>query len=311
MKMMKAIVKKSDTDTTFSMEKVPVPIIQQDEYLIRICAIGVGIHDGYFLPTSMYYPYTIGIEAAGIIEKVGQRTTEFSIGDRVAFVSMMQPKGGTWAEYAAVSKDSLILKMPDDMPFTSAAAIPVAGNTVLKAFQALTLQHGGSLFIAGASGAIGTFAIQLAKQKRVNVASSASLKNHSYMRSLGADLTVDYHDPTWPDKVLKWQPSGVDASLAIQPNTGITSMEVVKDGGEIVAISGDQFQTVRHISLRPFPYQANVKKELTTMMEQIVKNDIQLTIEQVFPFDQALDALQKTATRHAQGKVVISLDLKK
>lgn len=308
MKMMKAIVKTSDTDTTFSMEKVPVPIIQQDEYLIRVCAIGVGIHDGYFLPTSMYYPYTIGIEAAGIIEKTGQRATEFAVGDRVAFVSMMQPKGGTWSEYAAVSKDSLLLKLPDEMTFTSAAAIPVAGNTVLKAFQALSLERGDSLFIAGASGAIGTFAIQLAKQNGIHIASSASAKNHHYMRSLGADLTVDYHDTDWPEQVKKWKPGGVSAALAIQPNTGLASMEVVKDGGIIVAISGDQFDTERQISLIPFPYQANVKQELATMMEQIVKDELQLTIERIFPFNQALDALHKTTTRHAKGKVVISLE---
>lgn len=307
MMTMKAIVKTSDTDTTFSMEEVPIPKIQQDEYLIRICAIGVGIHDGYFLPTSMYYPYTIGIEAAGVIEEVGSQTTDYTIGDRVTFVSMMQPKGGTWAEYAAVSKDSLLLKIPDDMSFVSAAAIPVAGNTVLKAFQALSLQSGDSLFIAGASGAIGTFAIQLAKQRGIEVASSASLKNHDYMKGLGADLTVDYHDTDWPEQVRKWKPEGVDAALAIQPNTGSTSMVVIKDGGKVVPISGDQFEVERGISLVPFPYQANIKKELMTLIEQLANEEYQLTIEQVFPFNEALDALKKTTTRHAQGKVIINL----
>lgn len=308
MKMMKAIVKKRGSDTTFSIEEVRVPQIQNDEYLVRICAIGVGIHDGYFLPTTMQYPYPIGIEAAGIIEEVGSQTVGFSVGERIAFVSMMQPKGGTWAEYAVVSKDSLLFKIPDQMTLTTAAAIPVAGNTVLKAFQGLQLQRGDSLFIAGASGAIGTFAIQLAKQRGIHVASSASLKNHEYMRSLGASLTVDYNDPHWPDQVKQWRPEGVDAALAIQPDTGMTSMEVVKNSGVIVPISDYQLNGERNISIRTLSHEADIQQELTAMMKQITENEMQLTIEQVYPFDKALDALHKTTTRHARGKVVIDLE---
>lgn len=308
MKEMKAIVKKSVEDTTFSLENVRVPEVENDELLVRICAIGVGIHDGYFLPANMPFPYPIGIEAAGIIEETGSQTVGFSVGERIAFVSMMQRKGGTWAEYAAVSKDSLLLKIPEEMTFTEAAAIPVAGNTVLKAFQALSLQRGDSLFIAGASGAIGTFAIQLAKKRGIHVASSASLKNHAYMRSLGADLTVDYHDSDWPEQVRAWRQDGVDAALAIQPNTGMTSMEVVKNNGVIVPVSNDQFNGERNISIRSLPHQADIHHELKTMMKQVAKNDIQLTIEQIYPFDKALDALHKTTTRHARGKVVIDLE---
>lgn len=308
MKMMKAIVKKREADTTFSLEEVPVPKIQNDELLIRVCAIGVGIHDGYFLPTSMQFPYTIGIEAAGIIEKVGTQASGFSVGERVAFINMMQPKGGTWAEYAAVSKDALLVKMPDEMDFTIAAAIPVAGNTVLKAFHNLPLERGDSLFIAGASGAIGTFAIQMAKKRGIHVASSATAKNHDYMRSLGADFTVDYLDSQWQEQVKKWKPGGVDAALAIQPDTGMMSMEVVKDSGVVVPVSEYQLNGERDISVRPLAHDVDVKQELKTMMAQIARNEIQLTIEKVYPFAQALDALQKTTTRHARGKIVIDLE---
>lgn len=308
MKMMKAVVKKNEEDSTFSIEEIPLPTIQEDEYLIRVCAIGVGIHDGYFFPENMQYPYPIGIEAAGIIKSIGNETDEFAIGDRVAFINTMHPKGGTWAEYVAVSKDALFLKIPGDMSFTSAAAIPVAGNTILKAFKALSLQRGDSLFIAGASGAIGTIAIQLAKKKGIHIASSASLKNHEYMRELGVDLTVDYHDADWPDQVKKWRPSGVDAAIAIQPDTGNSSMNVIKDGGNIVAISDYQLSGERNISVLSLHEQTDIKKDLVAMVEQIANNEIQLTIEKIYPFDEALSALQKTTTRHARGKIVIDLE---
>lgn len=308
MKMMKAVVKKHETDNTFSIEEVQIPEIKSDEFLVQIGAIGVGIHDGYFLPESMEYPYPLGIEAAGTVEKVGSETSEVTVGERVAFVSVMQPKGGTWAEYASVSKDALILKIPEEMSFITAAAIPVAGNTVLKAFEALPLQAGDSLFIAGASGAIGTFAIQLAKQRGFHVASSASLKNHEYMRSLGADFTVDYNDPQWTEEVREWSSGGVDAALAIQPGTGETSMKIVKDNGIVVPISDYQLQGERDISIRPLVHQSDVKQELTTMMKEIISGKLQLTIEKVYPFDEALDALEKTNTRRARGKAVINME---
>lgn len=266
------------------------------------------IHDGYFLPSKMEYPYPIGIEGAGIIEKVGGHSEDFSVGDRVAFVSMMQPKGGTWAEYAVVSKDALLLEIPDEMSFTTAAAIPVAGNTVLKAFSQLALKEGDTLFIAGASGAIGTFAIQLARQRGVHVAGSASQKNHDYMRSLGAEFTVDYHDSDWQAQVKSWQPSGVDAALAIQPNTGGPSMKVVKDGGIVVPVSDYNLDGERHITVNPVNNKVDVRHELKTMMQQIAEGEIKLTIEETYPFEKALDALHKTTTRHARGSVVIDMD---
>lgn len=304
---MKAIVKDNEQDTIFSIKEISIPHIQPDEFLVQIKAIGVGIHDGYFLPQEMEFPYVIGIEAAGIIEKAGSDTKGFTIGERVAFVSMMQPKGGTWAEYAAVAQDSLLLKIPEAMSFTTAAAIPVAGNTVLKAFRGLDLKQGDSLFIAGASGAIGTFAIQLAKQLGVQVASSASLKNHDYMHMLGVDFTVDYHDSDWQDQIKEWNPDGVDAALAIQPGTGETSMVVVKGGGIVVPVSDYQLTGERNISVRTLQHDEEIKDELAKLMDQIATDEIQLTIEKVYPFEEALDALDKTTKRHARGKLVINL----
>src|SRR5690625_1074597 len=103
MNRMKAIVKQSAAPNDFLFTEIPIPEISGNEMLIRVKAIGVGIHDSYFLPANIRYPYPIGIEAAGIIEKTGRNVTKFQEGDRVTFVSMMQPKGGTWAEYAVVA----------------------------------------------------------------------------------------------------------------------------------------------------------------------------------------------------------------
>ena len=303
---MKAVVKKSGRIDNFGFMNVPIPEPGDNELLVRVKAIGVGIHDGYFLPEHIQYPYPIGIEASGIVEKIGAHVTRFREGDQIAFVSSMQPKGGTWAEFAVVTDDALILPIPENMTFEEAAAIPVAGNTVLKALHALDLQPKETLFIAGASGAIGTFAIQLAKAKGCIVAGSASAHNHEYMQSLGAVKTVDYHDDDWVRQINDWAPGGVDAAMAIQPGTGIDSMKVLKDGGRVVAVSGDRLPQDSSVAVRNLAYHVDVTHELYEMMHSIADGRFQLTIEHTYPFSEALSALEKTTTRRARGKLVIT-----
>lgn len=308
MKTMRAFVIPRPQAGTFILADVAVPQIGPNEILVRTRAIGVGIHDSYFLPRQMDYPYPIGIEGAGTIERVGATVRGLQVGDRVAYVSMMQPKGGVWAEYAVVSTDSLIVPLPDGLSFEEAAAVPVAGSTTLRALHALPpIGPGGSIFVAGASGAIGTFGLQLATRRGWDVAASASPTNHHYLRTLGADLTVDYRDSSWPEEVRRWRPGGVDGALAVQPQTSDSSARVVRSGGTVVTVSGDQ-SAPPGVRVTGLAYHIDVREELASLMQDIVAGEIRLVIEKVYPFADALSALAKTQTRHARGKVVITLD---
>ncbi|MES2093471.1 MAG: NADP-dependent oxidoreductase [Actinomycetota bacterium] len=288
------------------MAEVLRPQIADDELLVRVYGIGVGIHDSYFLPQNALYPYVIGIEAAGVIEQTGGSVTGYQPGDRIAFVSSMQPKGGTWAQFAAVSAASLIIPIPSGMDFVTAAAIPVAGNTVLRALSALSaVPSGGSLFIAGGSGAIGTLGIQLARQRGWRVGASASAANHDYMIRLGVEKAVDYHDPDWARQLREWMPSGVDAAMAIQPGATTDALRVVKDGGQAISISGDAPATERGIRIESIPYQADVRGELMQLMSEVAAGHVHVELEQVHRFEDALAALAKVQTRHAKGKRVL------
>src|SRR5699024_1819853 len=140
---------------------------------------------------------------------------------------------GTWAEYAAIDAGQ-VLPVPDGLSFEQAAALPIAGGTALEGVKALGVSEGDYVFIAGASGAIGSIAIQLAVRHGYHVAASASPGNHDYLRSLGAELAVDYRDDEWTDQVKTWKPGGVDAALAIQPGTGVACLAAVRDDGKIV-----------------------------------------------------------------------------
>ncbi len=283
---------------------IPIPEIADNEVLVRVAAVGVGMHDQWALPPQPQYPYAIGLEGAGVIEAVGRSVQGFSPGVRVMFSGMPQPKGGTWAEYAAVAADNLTL-LPDKLGFVEAAALPIAATTALEGVNALGLDQGGSVFIAGASGAIGSLAIQLATQRGYRVAASASARNQEFLRSLGADLAVDYRQPDWAAQVLTWAPGGVAAALAIQPGTGTTSLQVVRDGGKVVTISGDQVTPEREITVEQITHHAETRQALSRIAADAAGGCLQVVVEHAFPFEQAPAALEKVGARRARGKTVL------
>lgn len=306
MKKMKAYVRIDATNQDVQLAEVPVPEIGADEVLVKVEAFGVGIHDRYFIPQGINFPYIIGSEGAGVIAECGSKVGDFKIGDRVIFTTVLQPQGGCWAEYA-VTKQASLIPMPDNVTFAQGAAIPIAGKTALECMRDLDLKQGDKLFIAGASGAIGTFVIQLASAKGIHVSASASERNHEYMKSLGAEKTVDYHDPNWVDQVKEWSENGgVNAALAIQPGTGAESIKVVKDGGKLITVSGDSAHVVpeRQISVAQMGHNTD-RQALVDFVEAISKSEIQVVLEKEYPFDNAIEALQKTETRRARGKLIV------
>lgn len=306
MKNMKAYVRTDASSQEVKLLEVQLPEIKPDEVLMKVEAFGVGIHDRYFIPQGISFPYVIGSEGAGTISKIGQEVDGFSIGDRMIFTTILQPLGGSWAEYA-VAHPSTFIPLPENTTFAQGAALPIAGGTALECMRELQLEKGDLLFIAGASGAIGTLVIQLAAAKGIRVSASASKKNHDYMKSLGAEKTVDYHDPDWTNEIKAWSDGGVATALAIQPGTGIDSIKVVKDGGQLITVSGDNSQVMaeRQIDVKQMGHDPDTKKKLVDLVNAISTGDLRLVIEKEYPFDKALDALAKTETRHARGKLIV------
>jgi NADPH:quinone reductase-like Zn-dependent oxidoreductase len=126
------------------------------------------------------------------------------------------------------------------------------------------------------------------------------------MRTLGADFTVDYHDPQWAAQVHRWLPGGVDAALAIQPGTPTECLAVVRDGGQVLPVSGDAVSAVRGIRVEMLPYQLDVRDELQQLLADIADGAIRQVVE-VMPFEHGAEALERVRTRHARGKIVLTL----
>ncbi|MFD4348598.1 NADP-dependent oxidoreductase [Streptomyces coelicoflavus] len=307
---MRAFVRRKSDPGGVEPADVPVPRHDDDELLVKVMAVGVGVHDPSFLPGDAGPCFPVGIEAAGVVERVGDGVHAYRPGDRVAFISAMQPKGGTWAEYAVVGADSPIVTIPAGMDFVEAAAVPVAGSTVLRAVQALDagVPADGTLFVAGGSGAIGTLAVQVARSRGWRVAASASERNHDFLRALGAETAVDYHDRDWPDRIRRWRPEGVEAVIAVLPGTSAECLPVVRDGGVLVTVSGDVVTPERGVRVRVVPHDTDIREGLVRLTEEIARGDKRVEVERVHPFDEAPAALAKVRTGHARGKIVLRLD---
>lgn len=304
---MKAYARMNANTQEVELIDVPIPDILSDEVLVKIEAFGVGIHDRYFIPANARFPYVIGSEGSGKIVNTGNQVNRFSSGERVIFTTVLQPQGGTWAEFAAAKRSALI-HLPDEISFETGATVPIAGRTALECMRELELNKGDTLFIAGASGAIGTFVIQMAVAAGVKVAGSASALNQDYMRSLGADKVVDYRNEKWESEIKKWSNGGVDAALAIQPGTGNGAIDVVKDGGELITVSGDNHTVPpqRQIVIRQMGHHPDTNQKAEHLLKLIAEKRIKVVIEKEYPFEKALEALQKTETRHARGKLIVN-----
>lgn len=304
---MQSYVRKDATDQTIELAEVAAPVADSDEVVVAVHAFGVGVHDRYFLPPDVSFPYVIGLEGAGIVTDIGVGVTGIGVGDRVMLNSAGNLKGGTWAPFAAVQQRQVTL-LPDALDLMTAAAIPIAGDAAVESVHTLGLGRGQTLFVAGASGAIGTLVIQMAVQRGVRVSGSASPANHDYLLSLGAELAVDYRDPSWPEQVRQWSASGgVDAALAIQPGTPAPSLEVVRDHGHLVTVSGDPCSPRRGVRVEQFSHRADASKDMAELLTDISTGRTCLVLERIYPFEQALSALAKTETRHARGKLVVAV----
>lgn len=304
---MKAYVRVHTQSQEIELTEVPIPNIEKNEVLINVKAFGVGVHDRYFIPSTVKFPFVIGAEGSGVIDKVGSEVYDFKKGNRVIFSSSMLVKGGSWAKYVAIPTNSLV-HMSDAIDFEVGAALPVAGKTAMESVHALNLHKGDTLFIAGATGAIGSLVVQLANNQGIHVIGSASLRNHEYMLSIGAKKAVDYTNSNWKQQAKNWKIGGVDAALAIQSGTAKDSMDVVKEGGKLITVSGDKINSERGIFVKQFQHQLNLQQAIEKLVEDIDTGKVKVVIGHVYPFEEALDALEKSETRHARGKLIVSLN---
>lgn len=218
---------------------MPEPNIGDNEVLVAIHATALNqldnkLKEGEFKLLLPYkFPLVLGHDFAGVITKVGSKVNRFKVGDEV-FARPADFHIGTFAEYIAVNENDLALK-PKNISMEEVASIPLVALTVWQAFvEKAQLKKGQKVFIQAGSGGVGTIAIQLAKHLGATVATTASVHNFELLKSLGADVLIDYKTQDF-ETILK----DYDLVLNSQDEKTLAkSLRILKRGGKVVSISG-------------------------------------------------------------------------
>lgn len=313
---------------------MPDPQIGANDVLVLILATAINlldskIRDGEFKLFLPYRPpFILGHDLAGTVIRVGASVRQFKEGDEV-YARPRDGRVGTFAEMIAVDAADLALK-PASLSMDEAASIPLVG---LTAWQALVevgkVKPSQKVFIQAGSGGVGTFAIQLAKHLGATVATTTSAANIELVKSLGADVVIDYRNQDF-EQVL----SGYDLVLNSQDaKTLAKSVNVLKPGGKLISISGPPdvpfakslklnlvFRFVMRMLSRSILKRAKSRgvdysflfmraegQQLGEIAKLIDAGVIRPVVDRVFPFAQTTDALAYVETGRAKGKVVVAV----
>jgi len=313
---------------------MPPPEPGEDDVLIQIHAASVNpldskIRDGEFKLILPYrLPLILGNDLAGVVVRVGSRVRQFKPGDEV-YARPHKDRIGTFAEFIAVKEDAVALK-PTTLTMDEAASIPLVG---LTAWQTLIekgqLRKGQKVLIHAGSGGVGTFAIQLAKHVGATVATTTSARNIELVKSLGADIVIDYKKDEF-SVILK----DYDVVLDTQGGKALEkSLRVLKPGGRLIGIAGPpdpdfaketgaswflktamRFLSYRirkaakrhHVSYS-FVFMRPDGGQLSQIAKLIDAGTIRPVIDRVFPFESTQEALAYVETGRVKGKVVIKI----
>ena len=315
---MKAIVyeKYGPPEDVLVLKEIEKPTPKDNEVLIKICATSVCWADNALvrgkpfmvrLSSGLLKPkHTIpGIDIAGQVEAVGRNVKQFQPGDEI-FGDIGDYGFGAYAEYVSVPENALALK-PDNITYEEAAAVPQYAVVALQGLRHKgQIQHGQKVLINGASGGIGTFAVQIAKSFGAEVTGVCSTRNLDVVRSIGADHVIDYTQEDFTQKEQRY-----DLILDIVANLSISDYKrALTPKGNYVAVA---FNVRALISLTgskrvsQLSHEPNVE-DLVFMKELIEAGKVVPVIDRRYPLSEVAEAFRYYGEGHPRGKVVITME---
>ena len=285
-------------------EDAPRPNAAAGEVLIRIHASAVNPADWKFrsglFGKDAPLPLTLGFDFSGVIEALGEGVTRWKAGDEVYGYGL-----GAYAEYIAV-KETLVAAKPKTVDHVHAAAIASASLTAWKAlFEVGGLLPGQKVLIHGATGGVGGFAVQLAHAKGVHVIGTASKRNQSYLRELGADETIDYESVRFEDVAR-------DVDVVFDTQGGETqarSWKTLKRGGILVSIAQPPAPTEaeKHGVRAAFMVNEMKAESLNAITKLVDSGKLRAVVDTVLPLSEARRALELIQTGHTRGKIALKV----
>lgn len=302
---------------SIQMIELDKPQPASNEVLIKISYAGVNPVDWKICLGAIkdllphQFPVVLGWDAAGTVDSVGDAVSGYQVGDSVyAYCRKTTVQSGTYAEYIAVDANALA-KVPAGITLQQAAGIPLVALTAWQSlFDFADLKAGQTVLIHAGAGGVGSIAIQLAKWRGAYVYTTASAANHAYVKSLGADVVIDYNEHDFVSVMKRCEPGGVDVVYdTVGDDIQIRSFEVVKKGGVLVSIVAPPAEDkAQQYSIKAgFVFVAPNTQQLQKLSELIEQGVVKPVETQVMPLEQAVSALQQIQTRHVRGKIVLAV----
>jgi NADPH:quinone reductase-like Zn-dependent oxidoreductase len=301
-----------------TLSDLPVPVPGAGEVLVRVKAAALNPVDNAIAAGMVaemmphQYPVVLGRDAAGVVESVGEGVDHVQTGDEVLGHVMFVPpiQAGTLAEYAVLSGESVVAK-PAEIDFVTAAAIPLAGGAAVALADAIDPQPGQTVLVNGASGGVGAVVVQLLAAREAIVIATGRHDDTERLRSLGAELVIDYSTGSVADQVRATYPDGVDALVNL---AGFTAEDVpldaVRTGGKVATTTGAPDEpTWTAAGLTGTAVMAAPTREVTApLAEQAAAGSLHIDVPTVLPLEQAADGLANLASGGSHGKIVITID---
>lgn len=308
--LMKAVqISKFGDQSVLELNDIAIPTPAENEVLIKIKAAAVNpvdwkIREGYLQPMLNHsLPLTLGWDVAGEVVLAGAQVTNLKVGDAV-YSRPNIAKNGSYAEYMTAVADEVSVK-PTSLSWQEAAGVPLTGLTAWQSLYELTnVQAGERVLIHAGSGAVGQFAIQLAKLRGAYVYTTTSAKNTDLVLGLGADQAIDYHQEDFSE--LK------DLDVVFDTIGGETlanSWATLKQGGRLVSIVANPSEEIaaKHGVSAFFCFVQPSSEQLNEITKLADAGRFKVNIDSEFPLDQVAQAHARSETGHAQGKIIINV----
>ncbi|WP_298735304.1 NADP-dependent oxidoreductase [uncultured Chitinophaga sp.] len=298
---------------------LPKPGLRPGTLLVRVSAAGMnpfdwkmidGILDGH-MPHQ--FPMIIGVDGAGVVEAVGEGVTRFKTGDRIYGQFIHSPIGeGAYAEYAIVPEKAAITHAPSSISLATAAAVPTSGMTALQLLEHAGLQKGQTLLIIGATGGVGSFAVQMAAAAGLKViATAGSTTAAEHIRGLGATAVIDYKKAPVPAQIQSAYSNGIDGLIDLMSDQeGFNANSaLVKEGGVAFTtafVADDDVLKARRLKGGNFETKSTPASldDLTALIEA---GKLKVPVETTISLEDVAAALAKSRTGRARGKTVIKI----
>lgn len=315
--MKAVIIKEFGGIDKLEIADVPKPEPDEGEVLIRIKAAGVNPVD-YKIRSGLYkgrmpveLPVILGWDVAGIVEKNGYGASRFDPGEEVfAYARRKVIKNGTYAEYMTLPESFLAYK-PKSLSFIEAAGVPLASLTAFQSIlQKGKLKKDEWLLVLGATGGVGSFAIQIAKAVGAKVVAVASKKNIAYAISLGADDFIDYTAGNLKEEVAQRFPDKFDLVFdCVGKEILDQAYHFTKPGGRLVSILGqvNQEEAEKHKVIFHYHFVEPNVKNLNQISQWIGEGKVKIHVDARFPLDEAARAHEMIEKGHTTGKIVLEV----